>query len=142
MMRPAAALLAAVLVLGELFPAARAHAQAAAPFPEVELPLRPRGSYRAAYACKLTGAALMGASFGFADRANRNYAAYESETDPERIGDLYDRTVTYDRLSTGSLLAGEALIAGGLYLRFLRRSPAAPLRLALGPRCCAVSVLF
>ncbi|HEY6866721.1 MAG TPA: hypothetical protein VI792_05650, partial [Candidatus Eisenbacteria bacterium] len=59
-----------------------------------------------------------------------------------QITDLYDQTVTYDRLSSGSLLGGEALVLTGLYLRFLRPPKASRVGLALSPRTCALSLRF
>ncbi len=55
---------------------------------------------------------------------------------------LYDRTVRYDRFSSASLLTGEALIATGVWLRFLRRPAASRVHLSLSPRRCSVTLSF
>jgi hypothetical protein len=99
-----------------------------------------RHSYVWAYVTMAAGAGLVGASFGFAGHASDTWDAYGQATDPARITDLYDETVRYDHLSSGSLLAGEVLIATGLYLRFLRRP--APVQVTLGPDRCAVAFRF
>ena len=142
MRKPAAAVLAAGLVFAALQPAARAMAQAADPFPEVPVPSPVRRSYAWAAVTLVSGAALIGSSFGFADAANRRYGEYLRATDPGRIGRLYEEAVTYDRLSTASLVTGEALIAGGLYLAFLRRPETARLELVLEPARCGVSLRY
>ena len=142
MRRITAAWLAALLFAEALFPAARASAQAASPFPEVPLPSNSQGTHVAAYLSMLGGAGLIGASYVFADRANDRYAEYLTATDPGEITRLYDDTVTLDRLASGSLLAGEALIATGLYLRFLRRPPTSRLDLSVGPTRCALAWRF
>lgn len=141
MFRPVAALLAA-LTATPLIPAACAQAQAAGPFPEVRMPPRPRGSSTWAYVCIGAGLGLLGGSTILSERANDRYDEYLRATDPGRVRDLYDETVTLDRLSTASLLTGEALIATGLYLRFLRREPASRMAFHLGPARCAVSWRF
>ena len=87
------------------------------------------------------GAALVGASFLMGRRANDTYDAYLRETDPVRIEQLFDRTVRYDRAASGSLLAGEAMLSVGLYMRFLRRPPTR-VGLTLEAGRCAVSYRF
>lgn len=140
-MVPRFSLRAAFLVAcAVLQPAVCALAQAAAPFPE-EIVVRPeRRSHLLAYVTLAAGAGLIGASFGFAEHANDTWDEYGRATDPARITDLYDETVRYDRFSSGALLAGEALIATGLYLRFLRRP--APVQVSVGPDRCAVAFRF
>ena len=64
-----------------------------------------------------------------------------TETDIDQIGPLYDRTIKLDRLATGSLVAGELLLATGIYLRFLR-PPRAALSLTLRPGRCALAYRF
>ncbi|HEY2956533.1 MAG TPA: hypothetical protein VGK89_14940 [Candidatus Eisenbacteria bacterium] len=137
-----AAGLAASLTCAALLPAARALAQAADPFPEVPIPASPKRSYAWAILTMATGAGLIGGSFGFSDTANRRYAEYLRATDPGRISDLYDQAITLDRLSTGSLVTGEALIAAGLYLAFLRRPEVSRLGLTLGPSRCGVLLRY
>jgi hypothetical protein len=143
--------LALIAVLGT---AARAHAQAAvsspaadtlarppSPFPEVPLPDAPRTSRAWSYGVLGTGVALISVSFLIADRADDAYQSYLKETEPGRIGSLFDRAVLYDRVSSGSLMAGEALLCLGLYWRFLRQPPPA-LGLTIEPERCAVSYRF
>lgn len=142
MPRITAAGLAACLILECLCPAARAHAQAAEPFQVVPLAAPPRQSHVWAYAAMLGGAALVGSSFAFAHRADDAYDRYLLSTDPAAIDRLYDRAVHDDHLSQASLLGGEALIATGLYLRFIRRPATARLSLAVLSSRCAVSWRF
>jgi hypothetical protein len=141
MRRVTAALLAAWLFC-DTFAAARASAQAASPFPEVPLPSSNQGSHLGAYTCMVAGAGLIGASYLLENRANDRYAEYLLATDPGEITRLYHDTVTLDRLSSGSLLAGELLIATGLYLRFLRRPPTSRFDITLAPERCALSYRF
>lgn len=138
--RPVARTLAILLLTAVT--AARAHAQAAAPFPEVALVEPPRESHVLSYLSLVGGVGLMVTSFTIADQANQKYAEYLASTDPNQIEDLYDRTITLDRWATATLLGGEALMATGLYLRFLRRPPPAHLRVALLPGRCALALRF
>src|SRR5438552_2410203 len=98
-----------------------------APVPDGGIACRttsPRPSHAWAYGAMLGGAVLVGSSFAFAHRADDAYDRYLLSTDPGAIDRLYDRAVRNDHLSQAALLGGEALIATGLYLRFIRR-PAA-----------------
>lgn len=118
---------------------------AAAPFEEIPLSSPARRSYVWAYTCLASGALFIAGSFVFADRANREYERYLAATEPAEIARLYDRTVLSDRLSSGTLLGGEALIAAGLYLRFLRHGPgssASPVSIRITPRRCALAWRF
>jgi hypothetical protein len=137
-----AAFVAALMVVSEIAPAARAHAQAAGPFTEVPLRTESGRTHALAYASLLAGAGLIGGSFALSHRADDTYDDYLAATDPPRIEKLYDRTVRYDHLSSASLLTGELLIATGLYLRFLRRSSEPRLSLELGARRCAATLRF
>lgn len=141
MFRPAAALVAALTMI-PMFTAACAHAQAAGPFPEVTLQREERGSATWAYLCIGVGIGLLGGSTILTERANDRYGDYLRATEPERVRDLYDETLRLDRWSTTSLLAGEALVATGIYLRFLRRSSPPRMALALSPSQCAVLLRF
>lgn len=141
MTRPAALCAAALLTIST-FTAARGDARAAGPFPEVPLGRESRASTAWAWGCMGSGLALIGASTVLARRANDRYAAYEGATEPARVEELYDETVALDRWSTGTLLTGEALIATGLYLRFLRRPPPARMALDVGPARCALVLRF
>ncbi len=140
--RLTAALLAAALSGSGIETAAGAPAPAASPFEEVPNAPPPRQSHLLAYATLGTGAALIGASFVFSHHADDLYAQYLGATDPNEITDLYDRTVTYDRLSSGSLLGGEVLVLTGLYLRFLHAPKTSRVSLGVGPRTCALSLRF
>lgn len=137
-----AAFAAALLICAALQPAARAHAQAAAPFPEVPLPAHPKHSSTWALVSFATGATLIAASFGIADAADRRYADYLRATDPARIQDLYNEAVLFDRVSSTSVLTGEVLIAAGVYLAFLRHPAPSRFGLALEPSRCVVSLRF
>jgi len=123
--------------------AARAFAQAAAPFPEI--PLQPPGGGRThgwAYLALVAGAAMIGGSFVLAEQADDTYGEYLAATDPGQIEELYDRTVVYDRAAQASLLTGEALVVTGLYLRFIRRPKPARIGLDLRPNRCALALRF
>ncbi|MBI1798199.1 MAG: hypothetical protein HYR73_00765 [Candidatus Eisenbacteria bacterium] len=133
---------AAAALCALLIPAAGALAQAAAPFPVLEVPPAAHDSHRLARAAMISGVALVAVSFVFEREADRTYDQYLTATDPADISSLYDRTLRYDRLSAGSLISGNALIATGLALRFIHRPHATHLELALGPRRCAVTCSF
>jgi hypothetical protein len=156
MMRILAAFLAASLAAQIFLPAVCASAQAAAtfeagtdvappaagPFEVVPQESPPDGTHRLAWASLLTGAGLVGLSFALTDRANQSYDDYLVATDPGRAEHLYDRATRYDRLSAASLLAGEALVASAVWLRFIRPRPAPRLTLVAEPDRCAVALRF
>ena len=137
-MKRAVAVLTAAGLLLSLRPAG---ARAAASFENVPLAGAPRVSHRWAYASFAAGAGLAGLSFAISDRANRTYGEYLQATDPAEATRLFDRTVHFDRLASASLLTGEALVAFGVWWRFLHR-PARPTTITLGPGRCAVSLRF
>lgn len=142
MRRGTSVALAAILALPMLLEAVCAHAQAAAPFPVVPVaPPAPR-RHAWAYVTLLGGASLVGLSFSFSAKADDAYEAYLVSTDPAEIERLYDRTATYDHRAQASLLTGEALIAAGLYLRFIRRPNPARVSLSLTPSRCALAWRF
>ena len=122
--------------------AARALAQAAAPFPEVPVQPPPRRSHFFAYLAMVSGVALIGGSFLLANKADDTYAEYLDATEPDEITDLYDQTVLYDRYAQASLLGGEALVVTGVYLRFIRRPKPAKVSLDLRPDRCALALRF
>jgi hypothetical protein len=137
-----AAFAAALLTCAATLPAARAHAQAADPFPEVPLPAAQKHSSGWALISFASGAGLVAASFGIADAADRRYTEYLHATDPAQIQDLYNQAVLFDRLSTASIITGEVLIATGVYLAFLRRPEPPRLGLALEPSRCGFFYRF
>jgi hypothetical protein len=142
MKRFVAALLAASLLSELPSTAACAPPQAAGPFEAVSPPGGSAPSHRWAYASLVAGAGLVGLSFALTDRANHTYADYLAATDPAEVASLYDRAARDDRLSATSLFAGEALLAAGLWLRFLHRPASRRVALRLEPDRCAVSLRF
>jgi len=102
----------------------------------------PRHSNTWAIVSLASGAALVAGSFAVADAADRRYADYLRATDPDRIQDLYNEAVLFDRVSAGSILTGEVLIATGIYLAFLRHPAPSRLSFALEPSKCGVSLRF
>ena len=138
MKRCLAALVAAMIVSG---PATVRAAPPDGPFEVVPLPAPNSRPHLAAYACLASGAVLVAASFGIAHRADQAYDRYLVESDPLQIDRRFDEATRYDRWSSGTLLTGEAVLATGLYLRFLRR-PGLPVAVALGPGRCAVWYRF
>jgi len=142
MKRIVAAVLAASLIIESLLPAACAARQAAGPFEPVPIEPPARASHRLAHGSLLAGAGLVGLSFALTDRANRSYDDYLTATAPAEIGHLYDETVRLDRLSAAALLTGEALIATGVWLRFLHRPAPRRVALTVDAHRCAVSLRF
>ncbi len=140
--RWAAALMLAATATGVPNVAACAEARAADPFEVVPRPAPDGRSYRAAWACAITGVGLVAASFPLANLADRRYDDYLAETDPDRVDARWRATVRMDRLSSGSLLAGEALLASAVWLRFVHRSREPRATLVLLPDRCAIAVRF
>ncbi len=138
---PAATLRAALLGLA-LTGAVCAHARTAFAFEIVPRQQPPRASHRAAWVCVLGGVGLVAASFPLADAADRRYAEYLNESDPRRIGSRWDRSVTADRVASGALLSGEALLAAGVYLRFVHGAHASRVSLVAAPGRCALACSF
>jgi len=139
-----AALLLAVLIAGAPPWAACAHAQAASPFEVV--PRRPveQGSHRAAYLTALAGVTLVAVSFPLEHEADRRYAEYLAETDISQIDEKFKATERMDRLASGTLLAGEALMATAVWLRFVHHPSSHEHRasLDLRPDRCALAFRF
>src|SRR5258705_9715868 len=121
-----------------LLPPARAHARVAGPFPVVAYEAPARRSHTWAYVTLASGAGLIGISFAFERRADDAYDAYLASTDVRVIDQLYDRAALNDHLSQATVLSGEALLAAGLYMRFLRHPAGSPFSLDLRPTRCAV----
>jgi hypothetical protein len=115
---------------------------AAEPFEVLPSPTQVVRSHTWAYLAMGAGAALVGSSFVFQRLADDAYDDYLVATEPDRIERLYDRSVRYDWMERSALIGGEALIATGLYLRFIRRPAASRLSLAWGPQRCALSYRF
>lgn len=137
-----AAILLAGAVTGIPGGAVCAFAQAADSFELVARPAPRHGPSRAAWACAIAGAGLIAASFPLADLADRRYADYLAETDPAAIEGRYDAAVRADRLSSASLLGGEALLVTAVWLRFVRRSDPPRASLVVLPDRCALLVRF
>ena len=142
--KASALILVGLLTAGSLttLTAACAHAQAAFAFEQVPRHTETHSSHRAAYLCALAGAGLIAASFPIADEADRRYGRYLSEADPLRFDDRFRSATHMDRLASASLLTGEGLLAAAVYLRFVRRTDSARVRIALEPTACAVSWRF
>ena len=139
---PLATRRAGILLLALAGTAACTVARAADPFPEVALPPPAHHSHAWAYGSLALGAGLIGGSFLISERADASYREYLAATDPGRIEELYDRTVLQDRIASGSLLTGEALLALGVYLRFLRHPESSRASLRLSPGRCALALCW
>ncbi len=161
-----AAVLLAALASGTPILAARAHAQAASAFPLTVLyqasagvvadsASRPAPAFEVVprasagkhsnkwtWISALTGAALVGVSFPLADEADRRYDTYLSETDVARIDERFRATQRMDRLASGSLLTGEALLATAVWLRFVRGDHHERVSLDFQPSRCALALRF
>ena len=137
-----AALLRAVLASLVVTGAACAQARAALAFEVMPRPAQPHRPHVAAYACLAAGAGLIGASFPLTATADRRYAEYLSETDPGAIEGRWSASVRADHVATGSLLAGEALLVTGVWLRFIHRPHDSRVSLRVGPARCALACAF
>lgn len=137
-----AALMLASAVAGAPSGAACAWAQAADSFQVVPRAVRDHTPHRAAWACAIAGVGLIAASFPLSDLADRRYEAYLSETDPAAVEDRYQATLRADRLASASLLTGEALLVGAVWLRFVRRSNPPRASLVVLPDRCALRLRF
>ena len=140
--RLAAPLLAVVLAAAPALSAC-AHAQEETPFEVV--PRRPTGqaSHRTAYLIALAGAGLVVASFPLEHAADQRYAEYLQETDVTKLDEEFAATERMDRLASGSLLVGEALLATAVWLRFVHHpSVQHRVTLAVRPDRCALSLRF
>ena len=137
------ALLVAALVAGALPWAACACAQATTAFEVLPRRAPERPSHRLAWITAVAGAGLVAGSFPLSAEADRRYELYLRETDVARIDERFRATQRMDRLASGTLLAGEALIATAVWLRFVRH-PSRESRMiwSLQPRRCAWSFRF
>ena len=146
MKRFMAALLAAMIVSGTGVAwaegvAAALPTAASNPFERVPLPHAPPRSRLGSTVCLLAGVGLIAGSLELARHADRAYDHYLFATSPASIEQSFDDAVHYDRWSSAALLTGEALIATGIYLRFLHR-PSNPVSINLASRSCALSLRF
>ena len=116
--------------------------RATPPFEVVPRASAQKHSNKWVWIAALSGATLVGASFPMADEADRRYAVYLAETDVNRIDERYQATQRMDRLASGSLLAGEALLATAVWLRFVRGNHVERVALDLRPSRCAVALRF
>jgi len=140
--RITAAMLFALAVSGTFQEAAGADARAASPFELVPRTVPARHPRRAAFACAALGCGLVAASFPLADAADRRYEEYLVEGDPSRIESRWQASVRADRIASGALLSGEALLAGALWLAFLHRPHDAHVTLLVTPERCALACRF
>ena len=140
--RLAAPLLAAVLAAAPPLVAC-ARAQAETPFEVVPRQASARASHRLAYATALAGVGLVIASFPLEHEADRRYAEYLQETDVTQLDERFKATERMDRIASGSLLVGEALLATAVWMRFVHH-PSAQHRVTLAMRAdrCALSLRF
>ena len=127
---------------GMLFSAALAIAEAAAPFPVVELPASQKNSHFWSNAAIVSGVGLIAASFAFERAADRSYDEYLAAIDPAEITSLYDETTHYDKLSSAALIGGDALLATGLMFRFVIHPHGSRVALRLEARRCAIACVF
>src|SRR5262249_2791865 len=141
---PLAALILAAVLAAAPPMAACAHAQAASssPFEVVPRHATGRSSHRAATIAAIVGVGLIAASFPLEHEADRRYAEYLSETDVTKLDERFAATQRMDRIASGSLLAGEALIATAVWLRFVHHPAEARVSLALRSDRCALSYRF
>jgi len=138
-----AACLLAALVVGVAPRAVRASEPPAAPFEIVPRRLPGRRAHRLATVTAAVGIGLVAASFPLSAEANRRYDRYLHETDIASIDERFDATQRMDRLASGALLTGEALLATAVWLRFVHRAGReSRVSLMLSPARCAASLRF
>lgn len=143
-MRPllAAPLLAAVLAAAPPL-AGCAHAQSDTPFEVVPRHATGPSSHRVAYITAAVGMGLVIASFPLEHEADKRYAAYLSETDITKLDERFSATERMDRLASGTLLVGEALIATAVWMRFVHHpNPQHRVTFAALPDRCVLSLRF
>jgi len=136
-----AAVLIAVLAVGMRIPDARA--QETPPFEVLPSHAAPHPTHRLALLTALVGVGCIAASFPLATEADHRYEVYLAETDVTQIDARYDATTRMDYVASGTLIAGEALLATAVWLRFLH-PPRETSRVSLEvePARCAVSLRF
>lgn len=137
------ALLLAALATTAPAGAARAQEPPPPPFEVIARPDHQHHRHRLAWIAALAGAGLVAGSFPLATEADRRYARYLAETNVSRIDERFKATTRMDRLASGTLLAGEGLLATAVWLRFLHPRPATDrVTLEVEPARCAVSLRF
>src|SRR5262249_39626277 len=123
--------------------APRASERPAAPFEIVPLRRSVRPSHRLAWITAAVGAGLVAGSFPLSAEANRRYERYLHEPDAGRLDERVPATQRMDRLASGTLLTGEALLATAVWLRFVHRAGReSRVSLVLTPTRCAGSLRF
>ena len=138
-----AAALSAVLVAGALPWAACAHAQAAPSFEVIPRRIAERPSHRLAWITAIAGVGLVAGSFPLSADADRRYELYLRETDISRIDERFRATERMDRLASGALLTGEALLAAAVWLRFVHHPHREDrVTIVAVPQRCALSLRF
>jgi hypothetical protein len=137
-----AALLLAVVAGATAARAEEPPAPPGTPFEVVHRAPRPTGSHRLALYTALAGAALVAASFPLSEEADRRYERYLLEVDPDRMDALFKGAQRFDRYSAATLLAGEALLATAVWLRFVRDPQRQRVTLDIRPDRCAVALRF
>jgi hypothetical protein len=123
-------------------PARAAEAPPASPFEVVRTVPNPANGHRVAYLTAAVGASLVLASFPLAAEADRRYDHYLAEVDVARIDERFRATQRMDRIASGTLLAGEALIASAVWMRFVHLPQLSRLAVRAGIDRCAVSWRF
>jgi hypothetical protein len=118
-------------------------AQSGTPFEVVPRQASTGPSHRLAYFTALAGAGLVIASFPLEHAADQRYAEYLRETDVTKLDEEFAATERMDRIASGSLLVGEALLATAVWLRFVHHpSVEHRVTLAVAPDRCALSLRF
>jgi len=112
------------------------------PFEVVRALPAPAGGHRAAYLTAAMGVALVAASFPLAAEADRRYDRYLAEVDVARIDERFRDTQRMDRIASGTLIAGEVLLATAVWLRFVHLPQHSRLAVRSGWDRCAVSWRF
>jgi hypothetical protein len=118
-------------------------AQTETPFEVVPRRATTQASHRLAYFTALAGAGLVIASFPLEHAADQRYAEYLRETDVTKLDERFTATERMDRLASGTLLVGEALLATAVWIRFVHH-PGVQHRvtLAVATDRCALSLRF
>lgn len=122
--------------------AAAAPAPGPTPFELVPRRVQGPGSQRLAIYTALAGAVLVAASFPLSDEADRRYERYLAEVDLSRLDERFRAAERMDLYSATALIAGEALLATAVWLRFVHEPGRGRLALEVRPERCAVALRF